>query len=124
MARAAGLDSAGSGTFYVAPGPAAQLSFLDQPLGVTAGAIIAPIHVGVFDRFGNITDSTASVSVAIATGTGTAGAMLSGTLVRQPIGGIATFDDLSIDRAGAAFRLVVAAAGLTGATSDSFDVGP
>lgn len=124
VAVAAGLDSALSGPFFVAPGPAARLSFLDQPLGVGAGTVLAPIHVGVFDRFGNMTDSTASVSVAIATGTGTPGAVLSGTLVRLPIGGMVTFDDLSVDRAGTTYRLVAAATALTGATSDPFDIGP
>jgi len=124
-AKAPGLDSAASGGFHVGAAAAAALAFVDQPTAVTAWDTIVPtVRVTVFDRFGNLTDSATNVSMGIATGAGTPGATLAGTLTRPAADGFAYFTDLSLDKAGAGYRLAATGSGLTGATSDTFSVKP
>jgi hypothetical protein len=52
------------------------------------------------------------------------GGTLSGARSADPIGGVATFDSLSIDRVGSGYTLAAAAEGLSGATSIAFDITP
>ena len=49
---------------------------------------------------------------------------LSGTTIVTAVNGVATFSDLSIDKAGNGYTLVAAASGLTGATSTTFNITP
>jgi hypothetical protein len=92
-----------------------QIVFTTQPSNTGIGAIIAPpVVVAIRDRFGNpATNLGQPVSVSIAPLTGTPGASLSGTRARNPVGGIATFDDLRIDLVGTLYRLRVQAGSLT-----------
>jgi MYXO-CTERM domain-containing protein len=60
--------------------------------------------------------------VALALGGGASGARLTGGDAIAAAGGIATFDKLAIDRAGAAFSLTASSDGLASATSDPFDI--
>jgi hypothetical protein len=86
-------------------------------------AIVPAVQVTVQDAQGNtVTSSTLTIVVAISSGTGTAGAVLGGTRTRAAVDGIATFDDLTIDKAGAGYTLTAMAAGLAVATSTAFDV--
>jgi len=122
-ATAGGLDSATSQVFHVGPGAASRLSFLDQPGSVVAwDTMLAPVRVSVLDRFGNVTDSIVAVTVAIAAGTGTAGARLLGTTTRSSNGGIASFGNLRLDKAGVGYRLAASGPRLGTATSDTFRV--
>src|SRR5205085_2177597 len=50
------------------------------------------------------------------------GGTLSGTLTRTAANGVATFNDLSIDRTGIGYTLQVTAAGLASATSNAFNI--
>lgn len=50
------------------------------------------------------------------------GTTLGGTTQVSAVGGVATFDDLSIAEPGAGYTLSASAIGLAGATSGSFDV--
>src|SRR5262249_31213735 len=68
------------------------------------------------------TITNASVPVTISLATNPTAATLSGTLTRTAVNGIATFNDLSIDKAGTGYRLAASASGVTGATSDPLDV--
>jgi hypothetical protein len=106
------------------PGPAAKLAFTVQPSAVTAGAAIAPaVQVVVQDAQGNtVTSAATSITVAIASGTGTTGAVLGGTLTQVAVAGVATFANLTVDKAGTGYSLTVAGTGLTGATSSAFTV--
>jgi hypothetical protein len=105
-------------------GSAAKLVFSAQPSGVTAGAVFSPpVQVSVQDAHGNAVDAPpVSIALAVATGTGTAGAHLRGTATATTSGGVATFAAINIDSAGTGYRLRATAAGLTGATSDAFNV--
>lgn len=122
-AGATGVASATSSGFGVVGVPTV-LEFTVEPTDVTAGAAIAPsIKVAIQDTNGNTVPSAeASVALAITSGTGTPGAMLGGTTTRQTVAGVATFDDLTIEKAGIDYGLTATATGLIGATSNAFSV--
>ena len=62
-----------------------------------------------------------SVTVALVN---PAGATLLGNATKLAVDGVATFDDLRINRAGTNYRLQATANGLTAATSAPFDITP
>jgi hypothetical protein len=122
-AASTGLTGATSTAFNITVGAASKLAFGVQPSNTTAGASITPaVTVRVEDSAGNlITTSTASITVAIGTnppGTG----ILSGTLTVSALGGVATFSNLSVDKVGTGYTLTAASTGLTGATSNTFNI--
>src|SRR5206468_2952607 len=49
------------------------------------------------------------------------GAVLSGTLTRAAVNGVATFDDLKLDKAGTGYTLVATSGSLPSATSSAFN---
>ena len=107
----------------VSPGAANNLNFDQQPTDTVAGAIIAPpVTVEVRDQWNNvcITNNTTSVGVAINNNPG--GGTLSGTTPQTASSGIATFNDLSIDRNGSGYTLDATSAGLSAATSNPFNI--
>jgi hypothetical protein len=106
-------------------GRAKQLGFVAQPSSVLRGEVMIPaVQVAIQDRAGRtITKAAAIVTVAITTGSGASGAVLSGTLSRAAVGGIATFDDLTIDREGSGFTITASTPDLLNGVSQSFDVG-
>ena len=104
----------------VVPGADDHLVFDGQPSDVTAGESINPdVAVGIYDQFGNLTHSTASVDVEITGGTPT----LFGTTTQGAVYGTATFGDWSIELTGT-YTLDATSGSLTGATSTSFTVNP
>jgi hypothetical protein len=104
--------------------PASQLAFTGQPTNATAGAKIPPpVEITVQDGFGNtVPGATHGITVAITSGTGTSGATLGGTTTKPASGGVASFPDLSVDKAGTGYTLTAGAAGLSDATSATFDI--
>src|SRR5439155_663711 len=77
--------------------------------------------VTVQDIFGNtVTSSSAVISLAI--GTNPSGGVLSGAATVTAVNGVATFSNLSINRAGSGYTLTASSGGLTGATSTSFSI--
>ena len=120
-AAKAGLASTDSGTLTVVPGAASKLAFGIEPSNAGASAPIRPaITVRILDANDNLTGSTASVTAAIGTNPG--GGTLSGTLSPAAVAGTATFSDLAIDAAGTGYTLTAASTGLTGATSNTFNI--
>ncbi len=119
------LTDATSGTFDISPAALSQLIFTSQPVATQAGAHIAPpVAVSGEDAFGNlVTTFNGNVTVAIGTngGSPTPGT-LSGTLTLAASSGVATFSDLSIDRAGSGYTLTATATGPTPATSAAFGI--
>jgi uncharacterized repeat protein (TIGR01451 family) len=115
------LTGATSSTFNITAGAANQLAFLQQPSNAVAGVAISPaVTVRVLDAAGNLTTSTADVTVAIGTNPGSG--TLSGTATVAAVSGVATFSDLSINKAGTGYTLGASSTDLTGATSSSFDI--
>ena len=103
--------------------PATRLAFGQQPTTEAAGATITPsITVRAEDAVGNLdTNFTGPVTLAIASGP--ADGVLSGTTTRLASGGIATFNNLSIQRAGI-YTLRATSGVLTQATSAAFQITP
>ncbi len=103
-------------------GVATHLQFLVEPSTVLAGDKISPaVEVRILDVFGNLVTS-ATDAITISIGTNPAGGILGGTVTVSAVGGIASFGDLTIDAAGTGYILDAAAAGLSGASSNAFDV--
>ena len=122
-AAATGLTGATSGNFNIAPGAATQLAFTVQPTAAPASVALSPaVQVTVQDALGNrVTSASNAVTVAIGNNPGSG--TLIGTKVVNAVSGVASFSGLSIDKGGTGYTLTAATSGLTGATSNGFDIG-
>ncbi len=117
------LTQATSNAFNITPAAAAKLAFVQQPTNTATGAVINPaVTVAIEDQFGNVETSDNSDQVHIAIGTNPASGKLSGTSPQTVVNGVATFSDLSIDKAGTGYTLVASSGALTKATSNAFNV--
>src|SRR5207249_5216218 len=100
-----------------------QLVFTMQPSNAVAGAAIAPaVQVTTQDPQGNtITSFTGDVTIALYTNShrGT----LSGRTTVPAVAGVATFNDLSIDKAGSGYTLQATSASLS-TPSTAFTISP
>jgi len=103
-AAAGGLTGAISNAFNVTAGAATQLVFSVQPTSATAGSVITPaVQLTAQDAQGNtVTGFTANVTVALGANPGSG--TLSGSKTVPAVAGVATFGDLSLDKAGRATR--------------------
>ena len=115
------LQGTTSTTITVGAGAASRLAFVAQPSNTTAGGVIPTVTVAIRDALGQ-TVTSATNSVTIALGSNPGGGTLSGTRTVNAVNGVATFSNLSINRAGAGYTLVASASGLTDATSNTFNV--
>ncbi len=116
------LSGATSGSFAITPAAPAQLAFAVPPLGAQGGQPITPaVQIAVQDAFGNVATS-ATNAVTLAIGTNPGGGTLSGMTTSNAANGVAVFPTLSISKAGVGYTLAASAAGLTGVTSNAFDV--
>jgi hypothetical protein len=103
------LADAVSAPFSITAGAGAALAFTAGPQDVVAGATLAEVAVASVDAYGNtIADAAADVTIALD------GAPLIGTTQATPVGGVARFVDLSVQRAGTGYRLSAAAGSLHG----------
>jgi hypothetical protein len=108
----------------VTPGTATQLAFTQQPSAATAGAVISPaVAVAARDANGDLVASY-DTPVGIAIRDNPSGGTLSGGGSVVPVGGVATFAGLSIDRPGSGYTLVASSGTLTVATSVPFNIAP
>ncbi|WKW13204.1 Ig-like domain-containing protein [Pseudogemmatithrix spongiicola] len=99
----------------------ATMAFVTQPANIVAGDTLPSIKVAVRNAAGQtIPDFNGSVSLAL-TG-GTAGAALVGVATTEAVAGVATFANLTVNKGGAAYRLVASHAPLPTLQSDAFDV--
>jgi hypothetical protein len=115
------LTSATSTSFMVSAAAAAQLAFSQQPTNATAGTALSPaVSVAVEDRFGNLVSTdTSTLTLSVQTGPG--GFEGSSTTQVAAVNGVATFNTLILDTAGA-YTLSAAVGTLSSATSTSFTV--
>ena len=107
----------------VGAGAAAQLAVVQTPANTVAGVVLSPhFSVRLRDAFGNdVPAAGVTVEVALTTGPGP----LSGTVSRPTDAtGLAVFDDLVLQAAGAAQQLTASSTGLTPAAGTTFDVLP
>ena len=122
-ASSAGLASATTTALSVSPGAPSKLMIVANPRSAAATDGIGPVKVAATDAFANIVPTaTPSIAIDISSGTGAGGARLSGTKTRTAAAGIATFDDISVDKAAAGYTLQATGTGLGAVTTAAFDV--
>jgi hypothetical protein len=123
-ATAGTLTAATSAAFNVAIGPLAQLVFSSPPTNATAGAVIAPaVTVTAQDAAANtVTSFTGNVTVAIGTNPGSG--TLGGILTQPAAAGVATFNNLNIDKAGTGYTLTATSGGVPQVASATFSITP
>ncbi|HXM37353.1 MAG TPA: hypothetical protein VN908_01685 [Gemmatimonadales bacterium] len=119
------IGGTGSGLTGISTGTSGTprvLAFTAQPSSGTAGQIITPaIQVTARDTAGKtVTTFTGTITVAL--GTNPTGGFLSGTKTVAAVLGVASFGDLSVDRAGTGFKLAASSSGATAATSTTFNI--
>ncbi len=120
VATASGLTLATSSAFSVSINAASKLAFKVQPSNTVAGDS-PTVQVEVQDSLCiQVADATNSITMVIGINAG--GGTLSGTNPVNAVNGVATFSDLSIDKAGVGYTLVATGSGLTGATSSVFNI--
>lgn len=112
-----------SGRFTIHPDQIpTKLAFTVEPTTAIEDAAMSLVAVTVQDVYGN-TVSSARTNVTLAIGTNPAGATLSGTTAVAAVSGVAVFSNLILDKAGTGYTLTANASGLTGSTTNPFDVG-
>jgi Tol biopolymer transport system component len=118
------LTGATSAPFAIAPAAPARVSFKVQPSDEPAGVAISPVvAVAIEDAFGNtVTSATSAVTVAINDNPG--GGILSGTTTLNAVNGVATFSNLSIQKASTGYTLWASSGSLAGARSAPFAIAP
>src|SRR5438094_102371 len=121
-ATATGLSRATSSAFTITAGTATELVFGTEPGTTVANHQISPVvKVRALDAFGNIAAGfTGAVGVVLGSKPG--GATLSGTTPVAAAGGVATFFDLSVNKAGTGYTLTASASGVPSVTSTPFDL--
>jgi hypothetical protein len=123
IATSPGLLSTMTGVFAVVPAGGASLEFTAPINSPVAGGGLGPfVDIMLRDAFGNQSASTAPVTIAIGANGG--GGTLSGTTTVNAVNGVARFQTLSIDKAGAGYTLVASSGNLPSVTSSSFTVYP
>ena len=120
-ATASGFTGATSAAFNIRPGAATQLAFTTEPSGAAAGAVLPATVVTALDAFGN-PDTAYAGTVTAAIDSNPAGGTLGGTVAVGAVQGVATFSTLTIDKAGAGYRLAATAPALTRARSNAFTI--
>ena len=94
-----------------------KVVFTAEPSNTAAGASITPaVQVSVEDANSNVVTSDNS-NVTVAIGTNPGGGTLGGTLTVAAVNGVATFDNLSINKPGTGYTLTAADGSLSRATS-------
>jgi hypothetical protein len=116
------LTGATSTAFNVTPGPVGRLVFLSSPVDLVAGETIQPaLQVQAQDGFGNVTPTFTGPVQLVLQG-GPVDAVLSGTTQINAVAGVATFSNLSVNRAATNYTLAASSGTLTPATSAAFTV--
>lgn len=110
-----------TGAISVNPANPSQLLVITGPVDSIAGASIPQMTIRAVDAFGN-TATQFSSNITLAIGSNPGSGTLSGTKVVAATSGSANFTGLSINKAGSGYTLVASAAGLSSATSSSFNI--
>jgi len=105
------------------PVAANHLGFSQQPTTTDAGATMAQVSVTMLDGQGNtLTGFTGNVHLDIAPNANPGGGALGGRQDANAIGGVATFSELTIVKAGSGYRLEASADGVAAVVSGSFGI--
>ena len=122
-------DSSSSLTTNVTCDVATRVDFANQPAHALVGSTITnspyntsgnAVTVDLVDAGGNTVNTTGTpVTIALASNPGNA--TLTGTLTQNTVNGVATFNDLKLDKPDNGYTLTATSSGVTSATSNSFD---
>jgi hypothetical protein len=117
QATSPGLTPATSNLFNVVAGAASELVITaEPPTTVIAGGLFG-LTVAVEDAFGNlVTSDNASVTLS------SSNPALGGILTVSVVNGVATFNGLTLDKAGLGFVIQAASPGLTSASTTPINV--
>ena len=125
-AHASGLPDEVSAPFAINPGAPDHLVFTVEPTNTQVNQPIAPaVQVTILDINGNVATSFTGIVVM---GIGHDGSLTPpatlapGGTQRAASAGVATFEDLRIDKVGVGYTLAASASPLKGAESRTFDV--
>jgi sugar lactone lactonase YvrE len=97
-----------------------KLTLASQPATTPVGQVLAPVVVQITDGNGSLMQVSADITIALDSGAN--GAILHGTTTRPAVAGVATFNDLTVDRPGRGYSLLAFGAKLGGVVSNPFDV--
>lgn len=114
-----------SNTFSVGPADPQNVVFGQQPTRTLINTVITPSPTVVVRDLYHNTATQATNSVTMAIGTNPGGGTLGGTTSKAPVAGVATFNNLSINKSGGGFTLVASTAvtgGTATKTSNPFDI--
>jgi hypothetical protein len=115
--------SAASGSVTVVLPASNQLSFVQGPVNATAGTAISPAVTVSVQSAGLV--PVAGVPVTLSLGNNPGAGTLSGTVTASTnLLGVATFSNLSIDKAGTGYSLTATSSGLAPASSGAFSITP
>src|SRR6185437_3200430 len=114
------LTPATSNGFAISPTPT-KLAFTAAPSAAVVGAVITPaVAVSIEDSGGVAVAGNAS-TVTLSIASGPSGAALGGTLSVMAVNGVATFSNLSLNKAGS-YTLKAVDGTLSSATSTNFTI--
>jgi streptogramin lyase len=120
-ATASGLGQGVTSAMTVTPASATQLVITQQPPATVQVNKAFAVKASIEDQYGNVVTSAAKpVSVAFASNP--TGATLGGTLTVNASQGVASFNNLTINKIGSGYTLQVSSGGLTSATSNPINV--
>ena len=111
--------TAASGNVTITPAAATHLVVAQQPSTAVAGSTFSPVVVDVEDAYGNLVTASSTVTLAVYSGLGT----LLGTTSTTAVNGVATFSNVSIQKAGS-FTLKATDASLTSVITTAITVTP
>ncbi len=101
-----------------------QVVITQQPgAAQTAGVTLTPAIVAEVRNSAGTLLSSFTGNVTLAIGTNPGGATLAGTPVVAAVSGVATFNNVSLNKAGVGYTVVASSASATSATSNAFTVG-
>ena len=122
QATSAGLASATTNSFDVAPAAASQLVVTSGPPSIVIAGSAFDVTVTARDSFGNAAPGfTGTVAVALMS---KVGGGLIGTARVNAIAGVARFSGLMLDTAGQGYSIQATGPGVSSATTSSIDVVP
>lgn len=121
VATALALTSANSALFTVTEGPAAGLRFSTEQGNGVAGRALGAMRVQALDAHGNPALAF-SGAVTLRINVNPGGGTLGGTLTRNAVAGVTTFDDVTINRSGSGYTLAATAEGLATGGTIPFDI--
>ena len=115
------VNSPTTSAITVTPAAATQVAITTQPPASVRVNSSFGLQASIEDAYGNVV-TTASGSVSVAFASNPTGAKLGGTLTVTASSGVASFNNLTINKTGSGYTLQVSSSGLTSATSNPIKV--